>query len=209
MAEGYHRAGAVGERFAGRGCQIMPAELVQPRYDRDVGTRKPDQAPGPDTEADVAARIERLRQQKGVRPAPHTADTAKTAGPAEPASADFVARSIDRLRMHRVRPTPRLGIGPTILRERDRAQKISRRLGELIGLWEQLVDPNLLPHTTLTALRGGVLHVHVPSSSVAYELDRALREGLTAALRAHFRGALTRVKVSIAPDVAPNGRSRH
>jgi hypothetical protein len=174
-----------------------------------MGSRKRPQNGGGDAAQDVAAHIERLRKERGIRTTGGTtADPNAGRGkPDATVAGASVARQLDRLRACRVRPAPKLGIGTSILRERDRAAKVSRKLGELIGLWEQLVDPDLLPHTVLTGMRGSVLHVTVPSSSVAFELDRALREGLTAALRAHFRGTLTRVKVRIERVDQPNGRS--
>ena len=49
----------------------------------------------------------------------------------------------------------------------------------------------------MTSMRGGVLRVTVPSSTVGYELDRLLREGLLADLRSRFRGTLSRVVVRV------------
>jgi hypothetical protein len=109
------------------------------------------------------------------------------------------AREIERLRAMRARRTKDLAITGIVAATRKQAADVHRRLGELIELWDALVPAEIADHTRLTALRGGVLHVAVDSSAIAYELDRLLREGLLVTLRQRHRRTLARVKVTLAP----------
>ena len=106
-------------------------------------------------------------------------------------------QTVQRLRDLRQRPTRDDSIGPLVARIRNESDRHHQRLGELVALWCELAPPDLVPQTALTGLRGGVLQVTVPSSAVAYRLDRALRGGLTATLRSRFRGSLARVRVRV------------
>ena len=112
-------------------------------------------------------------------------------------AATQVAHEIERLREHRARPGRNLSIAAMIEATRKRSERARRQLGQLIELWHSFVPAEIADRTTLTALRGGVLHVTVDSSAVAYELDRLLREGLLAQLRSAYRGTLTRVKACV------------
>ena len=106
---------------------------------------------------------------------------------------------LQRLRKNRAKPAIDLSIQGAIKNTATEASRAHKRLGELIQLWELLVPADLASHTSLTSLRSGVLHVDVDSSSVAFELDRLLRSGLTDELRQTFRGTLSRVKTRTVP----------
>lgn len=112
-------------------------------------------------------------------------------------SPEEAAREIQRLGASRARFARELSIAAIVTATRKQAADVHRRLGELIELWEEFVPQEIAAHTTLAALKGGVLHVTVDSSSIAYELDRLLREGLVIVLRRRYRSTLTRVKVSL------------
>ena len=109
-------------------------------------------------------------------------------------SGEDAARTIDELRTWRTRPERDLGIASAILDLRKRSQRTHRRLGDLIDLWRAIVPPRLADHTRIASYRAGVLHVVVDSTAAQFELDRALREGLEAALRSRFRGTLVSVR---------------
>ena len=106
-------------------------------------------------------------------------------------------RQVERLRELRRRSARDDSIGPLVARIRNESDRHHQRFGELVTLWCELVPADLVEQTALTGLRGGVLQVTVPSSAVAYRLDRALRGGLTSDLRSRFRGSLARVRVQV------------
>ena len=106
------------------------------------------------------------------------------------------AHRIEQLR-HWRRRSPPLSIGSEVKAVAVQAARTHRKLGQLIDLWESRVPADLVAHSSIAGLRGGVAHVLVDSASTAYELDRLLREGLLAQLRQHFRGTLVRVSVRI------------
>ncbi len=112
-------------------------------------------------------------------------------------NAEQSARHIERLRKHRIRPEREIGIGSIVESIDRRTTRVQRQLGALIELWQAELPQEIASRTELTALRGGVLHAKADSSAVAYELDRCLREGLLARLRARFPGPLSRVRVSL------------
>lgn len=107
------------------------------------------------------------------------------------------------LREHRGRRERDPSIGKLVAGTAQHAERTQRKLGQLIGLWDELVPAELASHTSLSGLRHGVLHVIVDSSSAAYELDRLLRGGLTHQLQSRFRGSLVRVKTRIGKVDAP------
>jgi len=104
---------------------------------------------------------------------------------------------IEKLRKLRARPARDLSIAGVIADAASTAARTHKKLGELIELWERLVPADIAAHTSLTGLRGGVLHLIVDSSSTSFELDRLLRCGLTDQLRRQYRGTLVRVKTRI------------
>ena len=106
-----------------------------------------------------------------------------------------VAMRIEQLRQYRARPQRDVSIAGLIRSAATQASRTNRHLGQLIELWEQHVPAELAAKTTITALRGGVLHITVESSSVIYELDRLLREGLEQQLRSSYQGNLMRVRL--------------
>ncbi len=88
---------------------------------------------------------------------------------------------------------------------------MQRRFGRLIDAWEAVLPGELAKRTAITALRGGVAHVVADSSPVAYEVNRVLREGALAALRAQTGAAVARVKVTVgraSPPGAPSAAGR-
>lgn len=102
---------------------------------------------------------------------------------------------LEQLRARRARPQPKWSIDGLIDMVEKESRKRQRNLGELIELWDQLVPQELARQAKLQTFRAGVLTVMVETSAARFELDRALRGGLEAALRQAFRGSLVRVKV--------------
>jgi hypothetical protein len=107
------------------------------------------------------------------------------------------AREIARLQECRVRPEPERSIGDLVSEVAAAAKQAQKRLGSFVDLWEGLVPPELASHTRVVAVRGGVAHVTVDTSSTAYEIDRCLREGLEQKLRRAYGKTLMRVKVTV------------
>ena len=108
------------------------------------------------------------------------------------------ASEIEKLRGFRQWRGKDVSITALVSAQQRQAASVHRRLGELIELWTEHVPPNIAAHTTLTTMRGGVLHVAAESSAVRFEADRLLRGGLLAELRRHYRGTLSTVKITVA-----------
>jgi len=107
------------------------------------------------------------------------------------------ADQIARLQNQRVRPEPDRSIVGLVSSMAAEARRAQKRLGSFVDLWEGLVPAEVAAHTKVVALRGGVAHVTVDTSSTAYEIDRCLREGLEQQLRRAYGKTLIRVKVTV------------
>jgi hypothetical protein len=104
---------------------------------------------------------------------------------------------LQKLRKFRGPRVSALGAGAMIERIATQSQKTRRKLGQVIDLWQAFVPENVAAETRIVAFNRGTLHVQAPNSSVRYEVDRLLREGLEQQLRASFRGTLRGVKVRV------------
>ena len=113
---------------------------------------------------------------------------------------EFAAAEIERLRSIRAFRPKNDSIVAAVEQERTRADRVHRRLGELISLWQELAPPNVAASTSLAGLRAGILSVEADSAAIMYELDQALRGGMLASLRARYRGTLTRVRTQLSAD---------
>lgn len=107
------------------------------------------------------------------------------------------AGRLGRIRSFRAKPVPDWSISGMIEATVAEAQRREKNLGELTDLWIESLPTELASRTKLLTFRGGVLNVAVDSSSTMYQLDRLLREGLEAKLRAQYRGSLSRVRLSV------------
>ena len=131
------------------------------------------------------------------------------ADPSPPMDASL--ETLERLRALRGRPERDLGIGGLVARFQRDSRRLQRDLGPLVDAWEAVVPPPLAERTRLDSIRGGVLRVVASSSAVVYEVDRHLREGALAQLRAHSRVAVSRVRLTVGavePDGGTAGRTR-
>lgn len=105
---------------------------------------------------------------------------------------------LDGLRANRNRKDPDLSLG--FIREhfKREVQKPYKQLGELCGIWLELVPPGLAGHTRLMSLQCGVLRVMVDDSARLYELDRLLRSGVFDEMVTRCQGkAIRRVELRI------------
>jgi hypothetical protein len=106
-------------------------------------------------------------------------------------------------RLVRHRPKPRdLSIGGEVERIRAAAERLGKRLGRVGDAWLALVPADLLEHTRIDGLRGGVLEISVDSTAARFALDRLLRGGLEARLRSETSPPIARVRVRVAADKA-------
>ena len=83
-----------------------------------------------------------------------------------------------------------------IRREAARNRKTS---GKFVDAWEKVIPAEFASQSRVRGISGGVAKVSVRSSAVGYELDRLLRSGALAELRAEFGGILRRVRVEQDP----------
>ena len=106
-------------------------------------------------------------------------------------------QQLDTLRKYRRRRERETSIHDLVAQARQTAKRDEKRLGSLVRLWEECIPPALAARTALNGLRRGVLHVRVDSAATGFELDRVLRSGAEAQLRAAYRGTLLRVRTKI------------
>ncbi len=78
------------------------------------------------------------------------------------------------------------------------------RLGEFIEKWAELMPPEIVERSRLSAFSRGVLTVHVDGSSTLYHADRLLKSGLENELRlAGRRAVLRKVRLAIDASLTP------
>lgn len=86
-------------------------------------------------------------------------------------------------------------IAEVVAKERARLERAARDDGGIASAWDRVVPEGLRGRAALVGLKGGVLTVRCRSASDRFALDRWLRGGGEAALRAAARVALTRVRL--------------
>lgn len=176
----------------------MSSAPSQPAYEPDRSGSTPI---APDV-AKVVREIDRIRAdkagpEKAEPPAVLPESQETSSGHSRARAGQAAAEQIDRMRANKGWREKEVSISSLVSATGKTAERINRKLGRLIGLWEELVPEGLAFRSRLASLRGGVLQVEVDSSAVGYELDRLLRCGLEAELRARFSGTLTRVRLSV------------
>jgi len=109
------------------------------------------------------------------------------------------SRYMNRLRKWRTRPDRDVSLGFLRDQFKREVEKPYKQLCAIAAVWEELVPSELAVHTRLESLNRGVLRVSVSSSSVLYELDRSLREGLEQELICQYKGpAFRRIQLRVA-----------
>ena len=99
-------------------------------------------------------------------------------------------------------------MGETIASLQRSAEKAHQQLGSFVEAWDALLPAELSSRTSVETKRGGVVHVRAGSASVAWELDRRLREGLLEELRSRCSGAISRVQVRVGGQTRDNAVRR-
>lgn len=113
---------------------------------------------------------------------------------------DSANQHLDDLRRHRNREDPDLSLGFLKQQFKRDIARPAKHLGDLAGLWQELVPAALIDATRLESLSRGVLRVTVRSSVELYELDSLLRTGLERELiRRHAGPAFRKVKLTVGP----------
>ncbi len=76
------------------------------------------------------------------------------------------------------------------------------RLGEFIEKWAEIMPPEIVERSRLSAFSRGVLTIHLDGSSTLYHADRLLKSGLESELRLAGRKAVLRkVRLAIDPSL--------
>ena len=109
-------------------------------------------------------------------------------------------RYLNQLRQWRNWPDRDFSLGFLKQKFEREVARPHRELGNLAGLWNDHVPPEIARRTRLVGLSRGTLKVAVDSSAVLYELDRLLRGGLEKKLvKQSTGGGLRRVKLQVKP----------
>jgi len=116
-------------------------------------------------------------------------------------------RQIEKLRRWRGGRDWTVALPDEVARLQKEVERSGRRLASFVSAWEQVIPPDLVAHTRVKSVRGGVVQVVASSSGVLYELDRLLRGGAEAEIRQRLSSTLTRVKVTVGPVDVADGRA--
>jgi len=108
-----------------------------------------------------------------------------------------VARHIEKLQGWRVPRDRSKPLSEAIANLQHNALRAQRQLGSFIDAWDKIIPESISRHTMVEAKRGGTVHVNARSASIAFELDRQLREGLLQELRTACQGTIANVRVRV------------
>ena len=110
------------------------------------------------------------------------------------------ARHLEDLRRWR-NPAPRdLTLGKLPGYVESQYAKPHGQVGQLAGIWGELIPEPLAARTALASFSRGVLTVHVADSPALYELDRLLRGGVERRIQRASRAGLRRIKLRVGGD---------
>lgn len=101
---------------------------------------------------------------------------------------------------------PRLGMDWELNKVRREIASTRRRVGQLLGPWEQLVPEDIKDRSRVEGLRGDTLMVTVDAPSTRFQLDRLIRTGLARSMHRATQGRVQRIRVRIGP--LDSGRRR-
>ncbi|MFO0827703.1 MAG: DciA family protein [Phycisphaerales bacterium] len=96
-----------------------------------------------------------------------------------------------RMRTWRTKPEADTSIAPYLKQFVKDQTRLAKSLGDVAEAFEAAVPPEIASECTLVGIRGGVLTVETRSSAVRFALDRVLRSGGEATLRARAAAAGT------------------
>lgn len=116
---------------------------------------------------------------------------------AEPRSdaADVADARLKQLRRHAGRQERDFAIHGLLAGIRREASRGRKAAGGIVDAWESVVPNEFAAGTRIKGIAGGVVRVGVKSTSLSFELDRALRSGLLEKLRSAYGGVLRRVRL--------------
>jgi len=106
---------------------------------------------------------------------------------------DATLRTIWQQKRGKYRPV-NLAEPLAVLMKKNLARNV-RDVGDISEAWDEILPPEILPHTALESYNRGVLTVSVSSSSRRYQLQTFLSGGGMQELRERSRRALNRVKL--------------
>jgi hypothetical protein len=100
-----------------------------------------------------------------------------------------------------------MSLGTELKRVAPALRRRADRLGGVAAAWLDVVPPSLADLATIEGVRGGTLSLSVDSASAKFRLDRALREGLDAAMRRRLP-SIRSIRVRIAGTDADDSTRR-
>jgi hypothetical protein len=111
------------------------------------------------------------------------------------ASQQHAAQRIDALRVWRGRKQRQSHAGRFVGAIADTARRAQRETGGFAAAWQSCADPAIVKQTRIASFRGGVATVVTHNAALRWVIDRDLRGGLLAQLRAACPAAITAVRV--------------
>ncbi|MFK7961201.1 MAG: DciA family protein [Phycisphaerales bacterium] len=102
-------------------------------------------------------------------------------------------------RQQRTLREPRLGLDWELNKVRRDVASTRRRVGQLLGPWEQLVPDEIKGRSRVDGLRGDTLMITVDAPSTRFQLDRLIRSGLSRSMDRATKGKVRRIRVRIGP----------
>ncbi len=111
---------------------------------------------------------------------------------------------VERVRIGRaIRPDRGVALGDFLPKQfKTECERPFKKLGVLVGIWEDVIPEGLVGRTALVSFQRGILTVEVGNSAVSYELQGVLARGAEGAIRQAFRGgSLTRIKIMVNAEI--------
>ena len=117
-------------------------------------------------------------------------------------------RQLERIRRDRVWRDHTSSLADEAGKLKKQIDQTSKRLGDIITAWDEVIPRQLSQQTRIDGLRGSVLRVVVEDSATSFALDRFLREGGQTTLRQAANRPIARVKIMIGTVIEREQRQR-
>tara|TARA_B100001750_G_C15403217_1_gene543721 strand:- start:265 stop:660 length:396 start_codon:yes stop_codon:yes gene_type:complete len=106
-------------------------------------------------------------------------------------------RQLKNLRKWRGRKDRDISIASSIIELERNLKKSNRQLSQIADIWKSEVPCHIYENTHPISLQKGVLEIAVNGSSIAYQLQRLIRNGLLDSLQTKVTKPLRKIKVTL------------